>query len=305
MNPPFWIKPLLRHKRKNLRRLLIALTVVYAITYVVIENWPAVTTEVVQIQDGLELGSIEWAGPAANGVSLVMVHGTPADAASWIKFSKRLGEVQIENMYAIDRLGFGRSSQGTFDKLPDHSKAIHSYLKVKGIEKPILVGHSYGGPVVLRAAVDYGDELAGIILMAGACDPYMNDPKWFRGSIDFISPLLPTAWGVGNRELYWLNRENQEMEPFLDQVRCPVVIIHGTWDSVCPYDSTIDYLNTKLVNSQEITLFEMKRHGHNVHFSAIDSLIDAIHLISHNHQSPPRADKTARITIRRSNPVNL
>ncbi len=41
-------------------------------------------------------------------------------------------------------------------------------------QKTILVGHSLGGPVIARTAMDYPDLVDGLILVGGSIDPEME-----------------------------------------------------------------------------------------------------------------------------------
>ncbi len=139
-----------------------------------------------------------------------------------------------------------------------------------------MVGHSFGGPVALRAAVEYSDRLAGVVLVAGACDAYMNDAQWFRRGVDALGAAVPSAWSHANRELLALTDENLAMESTLDRVTCPVVMVHGTWDPVCPFESTRDYLASRLVSADDLRIVELERALHNLHASHASTVVEEI-----------------------------
>lgn len=152
---------------------------------------------------------------------VVFVHGSPADASSWGKLLKQTREQLPAHVVVIDRLGFGNSTAGTNGSLAEQAGAVEPFLESIDGKKPILVGHSYGGSVVLRAAVEYPDRVGGIVLVAGACDAYMNDAQWFRRSVHFIRLVVPEPWEVSNAELLALTDENRAMESMLSRVVCP------------------------------------------------------------------------------------
>ena len=198
---------------------------------------------------------------------VVLIHGSPADASSWSKLLKQERHALPADVVVIDRLGFGNSTPGVQGSLAAQAAAAAAFLEPIDGSRPILVGHSYGGPVALRAAVDYPDRIGGIVLVAGACDAYMNDSQGLRRAIDAISLIVPEAWEVSNAELLALTDENRAMESLLSQVTCPVVILHGTWDPVCPHESTVAYLQDRLVNAAEVRVVSLERTGHNLHLS--------------------------------------
>jgi pimeloyl-ACP methyl ester carboxylesterase len=58
---------------------------------------------------------------------------------------------------------------------------LHALIKALGMSKPVLVGHSFGGPICLSFAAAWPDEIAGLVLV----DP--THPEQF----DTFGPLLP------------------------------------------------------------------------------------------------------------------
>jgi pimeloyl-ACP methyl ester carboxylesterase len=69
---------------------------------------------------------------------------------------------------AFDRPGYGYSERPAGEPLTLalNARLIHDALQSLGIEQPILVGNSYGGSVALRYALDYPDQIAGLVLLA-------------------------------------------------------------------------------------------------------------------------------------------
>lgn len=273
-------RQLLRSAVRSRRRLALALLVTlfggYGVTYAVVEFRPSPAVDRVDVGGGRHLAYLRSEGADPDGPDLVLVHGTPANVRSWTPLRERATRSPVGNVYAIDRLGFGGSTPGTFDRLADHAASIGMFIDTLDLDRPILVGHSYGGPVVLQAAADLGDRIGGVVILAGGCDPEMDDPKWLRGAVERVSPVLPTSWGVANRELLALNRENRSLAAQLDSIRCPVVVVHGRWDPVCPHDETVSYLESALVGADSVRVVSLSRRGHNVHRGDLDQVVAAI-----------------------------
>ncbi|MFI4862048.1 MAG: alpha/beta fold hydrolase [Phycisphaerales bacterium JB063] len=255
------------HKRKTAGYSSALLVSVYASIFALVSCATSPTGQTASLSTGGTVAYLTDDQDTGVPGSVVLVHGSPADASSWNKLLTQTRDDLPTHVVVIDRLGFGNSTPGTHGSLADQAAAIEPFLQPVNGQRPILVGHSYGGPVVLRAAVDYPDRVGGIILVAGACDAYMNDAQWFRRSVDFISLVVPEPWEVSNAELLALTDENRAMESMLDRVVCPVVIIHGTWDAVCPHDATVAYLESRLANAAKVQTVSLERTGHNIHLS--------------------------------------
>lgn len=233
------------------------------------------TDQCITTPDGRTLAyAIQQQGDHAR---VIFVHGSPANASSWNKLlESQHTRLQGYELVVVDRLGYANSTRGAETSLEAHARALEPLLTTSAI----LVGHSYGGPVVLRAACDYPDRVGGIVLVAGACDPYMEDSIWFRQLVNAIAPILHGSWATSNRELLALTSENRKMEPLLAQVSCPVAIIHGQRDPVCPHDGTLAYLQNALVSASAVRIVSMPATGHNLHLSHPDRIVDEVLAIS-------------------------
>ncbi len=248
----------------------------YAVIFVMVSCSTSPTNTFVQTASHGSLAYMQSPGGDLGGGRIILLHGAPADASAWSRLLARADEIKASTLITVDRVGYGNSLDEDELSLTGHASSILPLLVEVNGRKHIIIGHSYGGPVALRLAVDYPDQVGGIVLVAGACDAYMNDAQWFRRGINGIRLLVPTDWERANRELLALTDENLAMEPLLRQVTCPVVVIHGTWDGVCPHDTTIAYLRERLVNAEGLRVVSIDRGGHNLHLSNTDELIDAI-----------------------------
>lgn len=252
----------------------------YVVVFTLVSCARSSTGQAISLPDGRSLAFSTGKANSSNGPRLILVHGAPADADAWNKLVRSTNDIKADEVIAVDRLGYGNSTAGDELTLAGHAASLEPLLVEVGGRKPILMGHSYGGPVVLRVAVDYADQIGGIILVAGACDAYVNDVQGFRRFIDHLHAIVPEPWALANRELLALTDENRAMEPLLVQVTCPVVIVHGTWDGVCPCDSTIAYLQDRLVNASEVRVVRLEYAGHNLHLSHVPELLTEINRLA-------------------------
>jgi len=140
-------------------------------------------------------------------------------------------------LIAIDRLGFGYSDFGTaVPSLQLQAQLIAAVLEDFPTSKKIIVGHSMGGPVNARLAMDYPHLVDGMILVAPSISPELEPSNWWRKGVDFMPLrwLTPPAFRVCNQEIIPLREELKNIEDRWADIKCPVTIIHGTEDPLVP-----------------------------------------------------------------------
>jgi pimeloyl-ACP methyl ester carboxylesterase len=113
------------------------------------------------------------------GRPVVFIHGNPG---SHQDFSMTvLGEVaQSYRALAFDRPGHGYSERrgGTWTTVEVQALMLRQALKQLSIEKPLIVGHSWGGALALTMAVQAQTEFAGLVLLAPAAYPGESSQWW-------------------------------------------------------------------------------------------------------------------------------
>ncbi|HEY6494470.1 MAG TPA: alpha/beta fold hydrolase [Trebonia sp.] len=138
---------------------------------------------------------------------LVLLHGQPGSPADWQAVIARLPP-QL-HASAPDRPGYGASLRpaGGFTA---NAQAILDDLDARGVRSAVLVGHSWGGGVALRAANLAPDRVEAVVLLAGVgpgCDTRID---WLLAApgIGELSSLLAfrlTPW-IARARLAWLRR---------------------------------------------------------------------------------------------------
>jgi pimeloyl-ACP methyl ester carboxylesterase len=107
------------------------------------------------------------------GPSVVFESGFAATSLNWIDVQ----EAVAEHVHTIsyDRCGLGWSSAPVSERTPTEIAAeLHTLLGAAGVQPPwILVGHSFGGLIMQRFALEYPGDTAGVVLL----DPMRTD-EW-------------------------------------------------------------------------------------------------------------------------------
>jgi pimeloyl-ACP methyl ester carboxylesterase len=141
--------------------------------------------------DGVRIHYLEH---AAGGKPIVLIHGLPGTAEDWNEVTPLLAG---HRTIAIDRPGFGYSGKGylEFDR---QIEVLDALLRRLGVERPLLVGHSYGGTIALAFAERHPDEVSGLVLVDAAAAGMRVD-SFERGQAHFVKFLqLPVIHQVAN-----------------------------------------------------------------------------------------------------------
>src|ERR1700758_4037099 len=114
--------------------------------------------------------------PARLGAhELVLLHGQPGSPADWQQVIARL-PAQLHAV-AADRPGYG-SSRLPAGGFAANARAVLDDLDARGIERAVLVGHSYGGGVALAAAALAPHRVEAVVLLASVGPGCVN--RWDR-----------------------------------------------------------------------------------------------------------------------------
>lgn len=204
-----------------------------------------------------------------NARAVVFVHGTPG---SWRAFEGYLAQPALAaraRLVAVDRLGFGRSQPGGVETSLEKQAAslvplLQSLVAAAPADagKPILVGHSYGGPVIARLAMDHPELVGGLVMVAPSIDPELEKLRWYNhlASWRILSWTLPGEWLTSNREILPLKKELAAMLGGWKSILAPTIVIQGDADKLVPAKNA-DFA-ARMLPAERITLERVPAAGH-------------------------------------------
>ena len=197
--------------------------------------------------------------------TLFFVHGSPGSGLeSYKEYLKDSLLLKKYRMIAIDRPGFGYSDFGKAKNLYEQAHILEAFVdKIKNGRNIYLIGHSYGGPVIVKMAIDQPSNFKEIVILAGSIDPNAENPeKWRPVFIAFpLRYIVPGALRPANDELWWLKTDLKNMKSKLINITTNVLIIHGTKDQLVPY-SNAAFIQKECINAKSMELISIKDANH-------------------------------------------
>ncbi|MFC5601717.1 alpha/beta fold hydrolase [Sporosarcina koreensis] len=122
---------------------------------------------------------------------VVIIHGAGDCSYSWMHIRKELSK--FTRVITYDRAGMGSSEPGP-EPTPEHTvKELHSLLHTTGAPGPyVLVGHSLGGLIARLYALNYPNQVAGLVFLDSTHESLKDDVKFKQGfaAIGFMLMIL-------------------------------------------------------------------------------------------------------------------
>ncbi|MEM6567106.1 MAG: alpha/beta fold hydrolase [Planctomycetota bacterium] len=207
--------------------------------------------------DQREVSAIWSDADPTSDVLVIYVHGTPGDAESWADYLD--DPVGGARAVAVDRPGFGKSDSRSLADLRGQSRALAPF--VQSAESVVLVGHSYGGPVVLQAALDFPDRVRGVVVIAGSVSPELEKRRWFNYLAQGVRLIVPRKLRRANDEVWVLKPDLERMAADLGRIEVPVAIVHGTEDGLVPYGN-VAFMEGALTGAERVDVTTLEGVGH-------------------------------------------
>jgi pimeloyl-ACP methyl ester carboxylesterase len=120
-------------------------------------------------------------GPRESALSpVVLIHGASVNLRD---MKLALGDelARSRRVIMVDRPGRGYSSRPADGWMLDRqARLIRDAVKASGVERPIVVGQSFGGAVALSYALQFQDEMAGLVLLAPVSHEWPGGVAWYN-----------------------------------------------------------------------------------------------------------------------------
>lgn len=190
----------------------------------------------------------QWQVEQPVGAPIILVHDSLGSVEQWRDFPAALAQGTQRNVIAYDRLGFGQSSPQTKTIPPsfiDQEASIYlpALTQALGLVSYVLFGHSVGGGMsIVTAAQPLSPCVAVITASAQAFVEELTlqgiqEAKDAFANPDYFARLERwhgerAQWVLDSWTETWKSPvfKDWSLEPYLGQVRCPVLALHGEQD---------------------------------------------------------------------------
>lgn len=201
---------------------------------------------------------------------IVFVHGAPGAADNYYKYLSDSMLLAKAQLVAIDRPGYGYSGYGKSE--PSIEKQTEAVCKIVGMfpkaSKVILVGHSYGGPIVAKCAMMHPEKFAAAIMLAPVNDPASEKVFWYANFARWTLTrwMLSKALRVSGDEKFAHIAELKKMQNDWSHIAIPIVHIHGMKDKNLAPTSNIEFSKTH-INPNFLKLIILPEASHFIPWS--------------------------------------
>lgn len=186
---------------------------------------------------------------------VIFLHGWRSEGAIWLPLMERLADFGIKS-YAIDLPGFGKSpAPESAWRVSDYADAVAAFAAKVGLERVILIGHSFGGRVAIKFSAAHPVMIEKLILVSSAGikdEPAMKTPKLIVAKMlkpffahAFMRPLRQKIYSLIGAEDYtatpqlrqiFLNAISEDLMPLLPRIQADTLIVWGEQDRITPLD---------------------------------------------------------------------
>ncbi len=195
---------------------------------------------------------------------VLFVHGAPGSLSAFISFLSDSTLAAKARLISTDRPGYGYSGFGKSEiSVEKQAAMLLPILKSNQSDKlPILVGHSYGGTVIARIAMDYPEYVGALVMAAPAIDPESEKFFWVNKPANWwgIRWMVPRSMRVANDEKLSHVKQLKLMLPYWQEITAPTTIIHGKTDGLVPFANAA--FGKNMLKNAPVDMVVKKDMGH-------------------------------------------
>jgi pimeloyl-ACP methyl ester carboxylesterase len=198
--------------------------------------------------------------------TLFFVHGAPGSSNNFDLYLQDTVLNSQFNMISVDRLGYGFSEFGkAYPNIHFQAASLVPLIQTYAHEDQslILIGWSYGGPIVAKLGMDLPNTISATLLLAPALDPQAE--RYFKiGKLaewKMTRWMIPKPFEVAQIEKNAHAKELLLLENKWQSTQIPVWMIHGTEDKIVPYLANTNFAKTHFPEDT-FTLLPIEGVGH-------------------------------------------
>ena len=227
-----------------------------------------------------------------SGIPLVCLHTAGSDNRQWRHLLCDSEFARHYRIIAFDMPWHGKSNppdDGTTEYLlttASYTATIRAFCQALSLQKPVVMGCSIGGRIVLNLAIDHASEFRALIGLEAADfqqpwydTEWLNRPDVHGGEVcaalvsGLIAPQGPasarreTLWGYkqggpgifkGDLYFYRVDGDLRGRTGAIDTTVCPLYLLTGEYDFSCTPEDTLR--TAKSIPGAQVTIMEKLGH---------------------------------------------
>ena len=183
----------------------------------------------------------------------IVIHGA---GGSRLSFSKRLRQSIVLNSICVDLCGHGKSPGKGHLSIAAYASDVVALLNALAIDSAWIIGHSMGGAIAQRLAMEHGERARGLVLIATGARLRVN-PQLITGVLDDRDATIEslTRWMWSRKAVAEMREQSAnimrqtpafviagdflacdrfDVRARLDEITCPPLIVAGENDKMTP-----------------------------------------------------------------------
>ncbi len=195
--------------------------------------------------------------------AIVFIHGASGNLLDQTGAFLRPLQGRAEMLF-VDRPGHGYSERGGPENaVPSgQAAAIARLMEKRGIEKAIIVGHSFGGAIAAAFGVHHPEKTAGLLFLAPATHPWPGGVDWYYHAATaplfgwLFNHALVVPMGLRRLEQGTMNvfRPNVRPADYIASTGPSLVLRPGTFhNNATDFTRLLGYLKAESHRYREIT----------------------------------------------------
>jgi pimeloyl-ACP methyl ester carboxylesterase len=197
-------------------------------------------------------------------VTVVFVHGSPGSSLDFKEYLKDSSINLGANLIAYDRVGYGPENTGNVQgSISFELKILNDVIKEIDPQKIVLVGYSYGGPIVLASPKNYKYKVSLASAISGSLEPMFWTLNFYKWKI--TKPLIPSILRAAAKEKFSHLKDLPKYDKKWNISPAPVVNIQGNEDWIVPFENS--NILQKKITPKKFSMVTIKGGGHGLVWS--------------------------------------
>jgi len=205
--------------------------------------------------------------------TLVFVHGSPGSILDYSRYFKDSTLNTKANILSYDRIGYGINNAGDVQgSIAFELEILHDLIKEIPSEKIVLIGYSYGGPVVLASPKKYKYKVSLASSISGDLEPMfwmLNFYKW-----KLTRPLIPNLLKAAAKEKYAHLTDLPNYDDKWSISQSPIINIQGDKDWIVPYENS--KILQRIIDANKFRMVTIDGGGHELIWSDFELIKNEI-----------------------------